>query len=183
MDSHTALQLIDRDHEETLLWVHADQDALHVGEWSPGDAHPLPLPEIRVGKDRVAGVEKSLDRLDLRIRDDGELVPALPEDAHQPARLVDLEIACLVHRVAQEEIAPEHRDARAAPDPAAARPRLDDGEEQIKALLGELVMDEALAIAVRPQDVPARDHRICDDFWQGFAPFGLHPSPGCGTNH
>src|SRR2546422_7288425 len=77
----------------------------------------------------------------------------------------------------------EHRDARKAPDSAAARPRLDDREERVKTLRGELVMDELIAIAVRPQNVPARGHRFHNGFWQGFAPFGPHPSLGCETNH
>src|SRR2546427_9089316 len=108
MDSHTALQQIDRDHEETLLWVHADQDALHVGEWSPGDAHPLPLPEIRVGKDRVAGVEKSLDRLDLRIRDDGELVPRSEEHTSELQSQANLVCRLLLEKKKKKKVAPTY---------------------------------------------------------------------------
>ena len=64
-------------------------------------------------------------------------------------------------------------DAREASDPAASGPRLDRGKEQIEAFGGQLVTDELLAIAVGPKDAPAWDHRFRNDFWQGFAPFGL----------
>ena len=183
MDGHTALQEVDGDYEETFLRIRSDENPLHVGEWPPRDAHPLPFAEIRVGKDRKTRSEESLNRLDLRIGDHSELVPALPKDAHEPARLVDLEIARLVHRMSQKEVSAEQRDAREAPDPAASGPRLDRGKEQIEALGGELVTDQLLAIAVRPKDAPARDHRFRDDFWQGFAPFGLPPVLGYETNH
>src|SRR5438093_12937097 len=124
MDGDTAPQKVDRDHQETLLGTHADDHPLDVGEWPTRDTHPLPFPEIWIGKNREAGADEFLNCLDLRIGDRVESVPALPEDAHEPARLVDLEIARLVHRVAQEEIAPEHRDPREAPDSAPSGPRL-----------------------------------------------------------
>src|SRR2546426_126598 len=115
----------------------------------------MPFAEIRVGKDREARVEEPLNRLDFQIWHDVESVPALAEHAHQPARPVDLEIARLVHRVAKEEVAPEHRDASEAADSAALGPCLECGEERIEARRGELIMDALLAIAVRPEDVPA----------------------------
>src|SRR2546422_1086507 len=175
MDGDTALKEVHRDHEKALLGIRSDYDAFHVGERPTRDAHPLALPEIRVGKDREAGVDKFLNGLDFGIGNGVESVPALPEDAHQPARLVGLEIARLVHHVAQEEVSPEERDARETSDSATSAPRLDGGEEYVKALRGELVIDELLTIAAGPKDTPGRGHRFRNDFWQGFAPFGLDP--------
>src|SRR3989454_2821642 len=111
MDGHTALKEVHRDHEKALLGIRSDYDAFHVGERPTRDAHPLTLPEIRVGKDREAGVDDFLNGLYFGIGNVVELVPSLPEDAHQPTRLVGLEVARLVHHVAEEEIAAEHRDA------------------------------------------------------------------------
>jgi hypothetical protein len=85
--------------------------------------------------------------------------------------------------MSKKEVSAEQGDAREATDPATSGPRLYRGKEQVEALGGELVTDELLAIAVRPQDAPARDHRVRDDFWQGFAPFGLHPVLGYETNY
>src|SRR5205823_5671364 len=168
MDGDAALEKVDRDHQEPFLGAHTDHNPLDVGERPTRDTHALPFPEIWIGKDREAGRDEFLNGLDLRIGDGVEAVPALPEEAHEPARLVDFEVARLVHRVAQEEIAREHRDAREAPDSAPSGPRLDGGEEQVKALRGELVIDELLAVAVGPEDPPARGHRSCNEFRQGF---------------
>src|SRR2546428_13200028 len=175
MDGDTAPKEVHGDHEKAFLGIRPDYDAFHVGERPTRDAHPLALPEIRVGKDREAGVDKFLNGLDFGIGNGVESVPALPEDAHQPARLVGLEIARLVHHVAQEEVSAGERDARETSDSATSAPRLDGGEEHVKALRGKLVMDELLTVAAGPEDPPGRGHRFRNDFWQGFAPFGLHP--------
>src|SRR5207244_13183800 len=103
MDGDTALTEDHRDHEKALLGIRSDYDAFHVGERPTRDAHPLALPEIRVGKDREAGVDDFLNGLDFGIGNGVEPVPALPEDAHQPARLVRLALARLVPPVALEE--------------------------------------------------------------------------------
>src|SRR5437899_6979627 len=182
MTGDIALEEVQRDHEKALLGIRSDYDAFHVGERPTRDAHPLALPEIRVGKDREARVDKFLNGLDFGIGNGVKSVPALPEYAHQHARLVGLEVPRLVHHVAQEEVSPEERDARETSDSATSAPRLDGGEEEIKALRGELVMDELLTIAAGPKDPPGRGHRFRNDFWQGFAPFGLHPFLGCETN-
>src|SRR5438093_13616492 len=103
MDGDTALKEVHRDHEKALLGIRSDYDAFHVGERPTRDAHPLALPEVRIGKDREAGVGELLNPPDFRIGDDVESIPTLPEYAHQPTRLVGLEVARLVHHVAQEE--------------------------------------------------------------------------------
>src|SRR5207302_6306366 len=171
------------DDEEAFFRTPSDYDPLHVGARPPGDPHPLPFPEIGIGKDREAAMEEFSDRLDFRIGHGVEMVPALPEDAHQPPRLVDLEVARFVHRVVQEEVSPEQRDARETPDSATSGPRLDGGKERVKALRGELVRNELLAVAVGPQNPPKRGHRCRNDFWQRVAPRGLRPLPGCETTH
>src|SRR5439155_25439635 len=183
LNGDTPPKQVDRDDQEALLWAPSDDDPLHVGERPPGDPHPLPFAEIRIGKDREAGVEESSDRLDFRLRHGVESVPALPEDAHQPPRLVDLEVARFVHRVIQEEVSPEQRDTRETPGSATSGPRLDGREEHVEALRGELVRDELLAIAVGPQDPPRRGHRCRNDFWQGIDPLGLQPLTGGETTH
>ena len=80
----------------------------------------------------------------------------------------------------QEEITPEQRGAREAPDPKPPGPGVDGRQKQFEALRRELVMDELLAVAVSPQDMPTRARaaerlgldRLNGGFWQGFAPFG-----------
>src|SRR5438552_6573449 len=80
MDGDTALKEVHRDHEKALLGIRSDYDAFHVGERPTRDAHPLAFPEIRVGKDREAGVHDLLNRADFRIWDDVESVPARSEE-------------------------------------------------------------------------------------------------------
>src|SRR5437867_6624623 len=164
LDGDAAPQEVDRDHQEPFLGAHADDHPLDVGERRTRDTHALRLAEIRVGEDREAGVNEPFNVLDLRIGDGVESVPALSEDAHEPARLVDLEVARLVHHVAQEEVSSEQRDAREAPDSAPSAPRLDGGQAQVKALRGKLVRDELPAVAVGPEDPPARGHGFRHDF-------------------
>src|SRR5436189_254732 len=128
LDGDAALEKVDRDHQEPFLGAHADDHPLDVGERPTRDTHALPFAEIRVGEDREAGVNEPFNVLDLRIRDGVESVPALSEDAHEPARLVDLEVARPVHHVAQEEVSSEQRDAREAPDSAPSGDRRHSSE-------------------------------------------------------
>ena len=178
MDGDAAPKELDRHHEEALPGVSPHHDALHVGQRPVGDAHPLPFPEIGIGKDRKLGADELPNGGDLRIGDAFEPVPALAEHSHQPSRLTDLEMVRFVHGVAQEEIAPEQRNATPNPHSATPRPNLGRREEEIKALWSELIVYEPLAIAARPQHAPGRGRRLRLDFWQGFAPFGLHPFAG-----
>src|SRR5882724_10743662 len=67
----------------------------------------------------------------------------------------------------------------AASHTAVLRPGLDGGEEQVKTLPRKLVVDHLFTVAVRPQNAPPR---LLGDLWQGFAPFGLHPSLRFQTN-
>src|SRR3989442_9525557 len=100
MDGDTALKEVHRDHEKALLGIRSDYDAFHVVKRPTRDAHPLALPEIRVGKDRQAAAYKFLNGLDFGIANGVVSVLALPEDAHQPARPVGLDIPLLGHHVA-----------------------------------------------------------------------------------
>src|SRR5206468_552853 len=60
-------------------------------------------------------------------------------------------------------------------------PGVDGRQKQFEALRRELVMDELLAVAVSPQDMPTRARaaerlgldRLNGGFWQGFAPLGI----------
>src|SRR5256885_9169199 len=146
MDGDTALKEVHRDHEKALLGIRSDYDAFHVGERPTRDAHPLALPEIRVGQDREAGVDDFLNGLDFGIGNGVEPVPALPEDAHQPARLVRLEIARLVHHVAQEEVSPEERDAREPSDSATYANRPVGRDDLVKPLRAHSAEYESLTI-------------------------------------
>ena len=107
LDGDAAPKKLDRHDDEALLGIRSDKDSLHLGEWSVGDAHSLPFPEIGIGEDRKPRTDELLNGVDLRIRDNIELVPAFPEQTHQPARLADLEKARLVHGMAHENIAAE----------------------------------------------------------------------------
>ena len=93
-----------------------------------------------------------------------------------------------------EEIAGEHRHLDPVPLLPPAGPHVDLRIEDAEAAGGQLVLDELLAVAACPHDVPARrrdggreagrrgpsgffEHHSAA--WQGFAPFGAHPSGGC----
>ena len=176
LDGNAASQEIDRDHQQALLGVHSNHDSLDVGERPTRDSHTLPFAKIGMRQHRQAGADEALDRLDLRIGDDLEPVPALAEDANEAARLAHLEVSRLVDPVAQEEIAAKQGHARQASSSTTPRPGLHRRQEQVEALRDELVIDQLLAVAVRPEDTPARDHHTAGHrLWQGFAPFGLIP--------
>src|SRR3989442_3134122 len=178
LDGDAAPKEVDRHDEEAFLGISSDQDAFHVSERPVGDAHALPYPQIGIGKDREVGVDNLLDRFDLRIGNDLEPVPPLAEHPHQAACLVNLEVACLVDRVTQEEITSEERNGAADPHPTASRPCLGRRQEEVKALRSELVANELLAIAARPEDAPGRGHRVPSGFQQGFAPLVSVPFSG-----
>ncbi len=143
-------QEVDRDHQKALLRIHSDDDPLCVRQGSLGDAHPLSLPQVRMGQDRKVRLEEPSNGLDLPIRHDIEPVPAFAEHARQPARLADLVVTRLVHRVAQEQVATEHGDPSQPPHRTTSGPLLDRGEERVEPFRGELVVDKLFAIAVCP---------------------------------
>ena len=147
-----------------------------IGERPLGDSYSLSVPKVGIRQDGELGVRESPDRLELRVGNDVQTVPALPEHAYQAARLADLEVARPIHVVAHEEVPAEQRNARARSHPAPTRPRLGGREKQVKAPDRELIVDEPLAVAVCPQDTPGFDQRL-RALRQGFAPFGLNP--GC----
>jgi hypothetical protein len=77
----------------------------------------------------------------------------------------------------KENVAAEERNTDEPSNAAPPTPRLDRGEERGKAVRGELIMDELLAVTVRPENVPTIHHGF-GGIGQGFAPFGLFPVPG-----
>lgn len=152
----------------------------------------LALAQIGMGQDGHAGAHDPPKHFDLAFGNDGQPVPSFPKDADEPSHLPHLDVALLVEGVAEEEISGKHRDARETPEPASRGPRLDLRQKRPEPLGGQLVGDELLAVAARPQRVPAgrsrgrvfrllrprllqvlSDHRAVR--WQGFAPFGSEP--------
>src|SRR6266850_1541479 len=175
LDGDAAPEQVDGHHEQSLLGIHPDHNALDIGERSPRDPHALSFTQVGVRKHRQSRPDESLNRLDLGVGDGGQLVPPLTEHSHQAPRLADFDVSGLVDRVPEKEVSAEQRQARETPDAAAPAPRLDRGKEQLESLRGELVVHELLAVAVCPEDTPAMDHDAGQRFWQGFAPFGLIP--------
>src|SRR5262245_10402826 len=170
LDSDTTAKELHRHDDEAFLWIASYEDSLHVGQRPPLDAHPLPFPEKGIGEDGKLRTDELLNRVDLRIRHDFQVVPALPEQAHESAGFADLDVGRFVDGVAQKEIAAEQRNAAAHPGPAASRPRFGGRQENVKPFRDKLIVDELLAIAVGPRDAPG-DVRRLYDLWQGSAPF------------
>ena len=157
----------------------AHQEPLDVGERTVSDAYSLPFAEIRIREDRKIGANQPLNGVDLRIWDGVEPVPRFAEHPHHPARLADLQVGQLVDGVAHEKISSEQRNASTHPNPSPSRPRVGGRKEQVESLRRELVVDELLAIAARPENAPAWDPEALSDFRQGFAPFGFPHSHEC----
>src|SRR5205814_1510846 len=128
--------------------------ALYVGERSPCDADAPPLAQERIRQHRHPRPKQAVDGVDVALGHHIELVPLLPEDTDEPSGLDDLDVADLVHRVAKEQVAREHRGGDAAAPGGAAGPRLDLGKEHLKALRRELIVHESLAMAAGPESVP-----------------------------
>ena len=97
-----------------------------------------------------------LDRFDFAVRDHRQTVPSVAENFHEASRLGHVAIARFVHRVVKEEIAGKHGD----PDPPAhaltPRPYINHGEERVKSLVLQLIVDELFGVAEGPEDVPLR---------------------------
>src|SRR5262249_38580255 len=126
----------------------------------------------------------ALDRVDLDVRDDREMVPSLSQHIDYTADFAHLEIAGLVDRMAEKQIAGKHGDTDQTSDARAPGPRGDLGEKDVEPLRGQLIVDELLAVAMRPQHVPAptgvslpADRSRTIVRCQGFAPFGWPPLP------
>ena len=175
MNGDTSPKELDRDHQQTFLGIASDDDPLHVRERPAGDAHALPTAQIGMRHHRGATRDDLPDRFDLRVRDDGELVPAIAENAHEPAGPAQREIARFVDRMTKEDIPAEEGNARQPSNATTSAPRLDRGKEGGEPERGELIMDDLLAIAARPENVPALRHGFGVGVCQGFAPFGLFP--------
>src|SRR6266850_3698885 len=156
LDRDAAVNELNRQHQQSLPGLGADEDALDVGQRTVHDAHALAFAQVRVGRDRQARLHQTLDRLDLAVRHDGAALPAVAEDTHEAARLAHLRVAPLVEGVPQEHVAGEHRHATPSAHAAAPGPDFDGGQEQAESLGGQLVADELLAVAACPQDVPGR---------------------------
>src|SRR5438876_378566 len=132
MNGHAATQEVDGHHQQSLLGITSDHDALYVRKRSTRDAHALPSAQIGVRHHRGPTRDDLPDRFDLGVRDDGELVPAVAENAHQPARLAEREIAGLVDGMTKEHVATEERYAHEASGTATPAPRLNRRQEQGK---------------------------------------------------
>ena len=106
--------------------------------------------------DCEASVKHGLDRFDLSSRHDLQAIPAFTEHADQSPHFADLEVARLVHCVVQEEIAGKHGACGKAPGTELSGPDADLGKKSVKSLGGELVVDQLLGVAMRPEHVPRR---------------------------
>src|SRR6266566_2141037 len=82
VDTDAGLQQVDGDDEASLVRLLANEEAFESGQWSLDHAHAVALTEVRVRKERDAGVDETLDRVDLRIRNRRQPCPAAVEDPH-----------------------------------------------------------------------------------------------------
>ncbi len=178
MNGHAAPQEVDGHHQQSLLGIASDHDPLHVRERPTRDAHALSPAQIGMRHHGGPTGDNLPDRFDLGVGDDGELIPAVAENAHQPARLAEREIAGFVDGMTKEHIATEERHAHEASSAATPAPRLDRREEQGEPVRGELIMDDLLAITARPENVPTMRYGFGGSISQGFAPFDLFPVLG-----
>src|SRR5438105_2181135 len=98
-----------------------------------------------------------------------EAVPALAQHANDAPRLDDIEVDVLVDVGVQKKITGEHRDADRVAHSATPAPDADLRQKDIETLCLQLVRDELLRVAVRPDRVPLRI---------GSAPFDFPGWPG-----
>src|SRR5438093_1290006 len=162
LDRDAPMNQLNGEHQQPLAGFRADENALHVRHRTVHDAHTLALTEVRVRGDWQARLHQPLDRFDLAIGHHGPLLPTVAEDGHEAARLAHLRVAPLVEGMLQEDVAREHRRAIPATHTSAPGPHVEAGQEHAKALGGELIADELLAVAPRPQHVPGRPARGLD---------------------
>jgi hypothetical protein len=81
-------------------------------------------------------------------------MPPAFENPHDAARLEDLEVAALLHRVLQEQIARKHRALNARLGVDLSRTRGHFGKERLKPFRYQLLRDEPLAVAPCPDRIP-----------------------------
>src|SRR4030095_1101921 len=85
---------------------------------------------------------------------DRQPVPPLPQNAHEASCLTDLEINRTVHQTMQEEVTWKHGDRDAMPAPSALGPYLYCGQQEVKALRRELVVDQLLTVTACIERIP-----------------------------
>src|SRR5204863_4462784 len=112
------------------------------------------------------GVEHLPDGVDLRVGYDRRQVPAVAENPGHAVALHDFDVARLVDRMTNKEIPGKHRLLNETPGTLAPRPDRNHRQKRVEPLRDQLIMDELLAVTVRPQSQP-----LFFDC-QGFAPFG-----------
>src|SRR5438309_7043263 len=159
LDRDAAPEQINGEDEEPFVGLLPHQDALYVGERPASDADTLAFAQVRVRKHGEASLQRRLNRLDLIVRNLGQAVPSLSQDAHEPPHLAYLDVTRLVQRVAEEEVAGKHGDLDTMADAGTPRPYIDGRQECVKPRRGELIPNQPLTVTPRPEGVPSRDHR------------------------
>src|SRR5882724_2753234 len=156
---HAPPQKVDRHDQQAPVRFGANENALQVRQRPAGDPNPLAFAQVGIGEGGYPGIEDPPDCFDLRVGNRRKSIPALAEDLHQSSRFQDLDVARLVQRAAEEDVARKHRNADEVPEPAAPRPLVDLRQEQVESHRRQLVVDPLLAVAPRPQGVPHRRRR------------------------
>src|SRR2546427_6682720 len=142
-----------------------------------------------MGLRRELGDHRSLDRVDLNVRDRCQPIPSVSQDADNATSLTDFDVTCMVHLVVRKEVAGKHGHADVVSNPVAPRPGLDFWKKEVESLGGQLIMHQLFAVALRPQRIPLRrlglrecrlqDHRATQlshgVLRAGSAPFGSGP--------
>ena len=79
------MKQLDRKDQEAAVRSAADEEPFDARERTIGDPHALSFVEIRMGQNRRVDLEQPLQRLDLRVGDRREPIPAFTTSNPFPA--------------------------------------------------------------------------------------------------
>ena len=179
------------ENQKVLGWLDLHEQAFNTGKRATADLHALPFTQIWMWEDRQFRPKNPLNRLHLRVVDHCGPVPSFSKDSDYSPGLQNLDVALPVQDVTHEQITGEHRGNDRMPNATSLRPGRHHRQEDVKPLRDQMLLDEPLAVAVRPERKPSgvcggsfsviRRNGAID--WQGFVPFGralLPESRTCG---
>src|SRR5687768_1820898 len=91
LDTDTAPQQLDREHQQTLFRFRFQQDSFRIRQWSAHHPHALASAQIGMRERRQVGIYEFLDRFDLTVGNRCQAVPLFAEYAHQAPGLAYLQ--------------------------------------------------------------------------------------------
>src|SRR6266849_6804690 len=151
---HTLLQEVHRKNQKAFAQLVLHQEAFHAFQRSARDADALAFTQVRIRREGELGIEHSLKRLDLHVRNRTEPVPPFTENANDASCLLDFDVRVLVDSLVEKQVPGEHRNLNHVPYSTAATPDADPRQKDIEPFGHQLVRHQLLGVTSSPDGIP-----------------------------